>query len=310
MTTRGSQPGGHEAAQMASRSTGSMPEGRDVLRLLAVGDVYGSIGRRALKRLLPQLRQELDLDLVIVNGENSAGGRGISMRTARELRDSGADLITTGNHVWAQPDVSQVLDDPDLRVIRPMNFPDPAPGKGIIQFVVRGRTITLVDVLGRVYLDPLDDPFRAIDTTLLTLEHNPAEGDRPIVLVEVHAEATSEKQALAWFLDGRVSAVWGTHTHVPTADVRVLPAGTGYVTDLGMTGAYDSIIGSSVNETLQRFLTQRSLRLKAPEEGIAQLNAVLFEIDLTTGICLSGTRIDRYDANGVEGDAGLHGRTH
>lgn len=310
MTTRGSQPGGHEAAQMASRSTGSMPEGRDVLRLLAVGDVYGSIGRRALKRLLPQLRQELDLDLVIVNGENSAGGRGISLRTARELRDSGADLITTGNHVWAQPDISQVLDDPDLRVIRPMNFPDPAPGKGIIQFVVRGRTITLVDVLGRVYLDPLDDPFRAIDTTLLTLEHNPAEGDRPIVLVEVHAEATSEKQALAWFLDGRVSAVWGTHTHVPTADVRVLPAGTGYVTDLGMTGAYDSIIGSSVNETLQRFLTQRSLRLKAPEEGIAQLNAVLFEIDLTTGICLSGTRIDRYDANVVEGDAGLHGRTH
>ena len=280
------------------------------MRLLAVGDVYGSIGRRALKRLLPQLRQELDLDLVIVNGENSAGGRGISMRTARELRDSGADLITTGNHVWAQPDISQVLDDPDLRVIRPMNFPDPAPGKGIIQFVVRGRTITLVDVLGRVYLDPLDDPFRAIDTTLLTLEHNPAEGERPIVLVEVHAEATSEKQALAWFLDGRVSAVWGTHTHVPTADVRVLPAGTGYVTDLGMTGAYDSIIGSSVNETLQRFLTQRSLRLKAPEEGIAQLNAVLFEIDLTTGICLSGTRIDRYDANGVEGDAGPHGRTH
>ncbi len=277
--------------------------------MLAVGDVYSSIGRAALKRWLPQLRQDLDLDLIVVNGENSAGGRGISVRTARDLRDAGADLVTTGNHVWAQPDIVQVLEDPDLRVVRPLNFPDPAPGRGVRQIAVKGRTITLINVQGRVFLDPLDDPFRAIDTTLLTLDHDPAEGDRPIVLVEVHAEATSEKQALAWFLDGRVSAVWGTHTHVPTADGRVLPGGTGYVTDLGMTGARDSIIGASVNETLQRFLTQRSLRLKAPEDGPAQFNAALFEIDLVTGATISVKRVDRYDADGTDAEAGSHGRT-
>jgi metallophosphoesterase (TIGR00282 family) len=278
--------------------------------LLAVGDVYAGIGRRALKRLLPGLRQEFDLDLVVVNGENSAGGRGISMRTARELRDAGADLITTGNHVWSQPDVIQVLEDSDLRVIRPMNYPDPAPGSGLISISIKGRTITLLNVQGRVFMDPLDDPFRAVDNALLNLEHHRNDGQPPIVLVEVHAEATSEKQVLAWFLDGRVSAVWGTHTHVPTADLRILPRGTGFVSDLGMTGARDSIIGASVNETVQRFLTQRSIRLKAPEEGTALLNAVLFQIDLATGTCLNVQRVDRYDANGMEHDAGSHGRTH
>jgi metallophosphoesterase (TIGR00282 family) len=295
--------------QATFRSTGTQPVDRNVLRLLAVGDVYAGVGRRALKHLLPQLRHDFDLDLVVVNGENSAGGRGISMRTARELRDAGADLITTGNHVWAQPDANQVLDDPDLRVVRPANYPDPAPGRGMVQISIKGRTISLINVLGRVFMEPLDDPFRAIDTTLLTLERKPVDGEHPIVLVEMHAEATSEKQAMGWYLDGRVSAVWGTHTHVPTADGRVLPGGTGYVTDLGMTGAYDSIIGASVTETLQRFLTQRSLRLKAPDDGIAMLNAVLFEIDLTTGACLSVQRVDRYDANGEDDDAGSHGGT-
>jgi metallophosphoesterase (TIGR00282 family) len=272
--------------------------------------VYAGIGRRALVRLLPRMRQELGIDLVVVNGENSAGGRGISMRTARELRDAGADLITTGNHVWAQPDITQVLDDPDLRVVRPMNYPDPAPGRGMVQISIKGRTITLLNVQGRVFMDPLDDPFRAIDTALLTLGHTPTDGGRPIVLVEMHAEASSEKQALGWFLDGRVSAVWGTHTHVATADGRVLPGGTGYITDLGMTGAHDSIIGASVNETLQRFLTQRSSRVRAPEEGRAMVNAVMFEIDLATGDCLFVQRVDRYDASGGEHDAGSHGRTH
>jgi len=295
---------------VASRSPGSNPGGRDVLRLLAVGDVYAGIGRRALKRLLPELRQELDLDLVVVNGENSAGGRGISLRTARDLRDAGADVITTGNHIWSQPDASQVLDDPDLRVIRPINFPDPAPGQGYLQIPVRGKTVTVIDAQGRIFLDPLDDPFRAIDTTLLTLDHSPADGDRPIVLVEIHAEATSEKQAMGWFLAGRVSAVWGTHTHVPTADVRILPGGTGYVTDLGMTGAYESIIGASVNETLQRFLTQRPMRMRAPEDGLALLNAVLFEIEFATGACLSARRIDRFDASRIDGDDDSHRSTH
>jgi metallophosphoesterase (TIGR00282 family) len=281
---------------------------RGIIRVLAVGDVYGSLGRRAVKRLLPGLRAEVHADLVIVNGENSAGGRGISMRTAREIRDAGADVVTTGNHVWAQPDIIQVLEDDDLCVIRPLNYPDPAPGRGAIQIQVRGRTITVMNAMGRIFMEPLDDPFRAIDTTLLTLEHNPAEGERPIVLVDIHAEATSEKQAIAWYLAGRVSGVFGTHTHVPTADARVLPGGTGYVTDLGMTGPFDSIIGASIDQTIQRFLTQRSLRLRSPDSGDAVLNAVMFDIDAATGACLAVERVDRQDAGGVEGDARAQGR--
>lgn len=281
---------------------------RAAIRILAVGDVYGSLGRRAIKRILPGLRAEVHADLVIVNGENSAGGRGISMRTAREIRDAGADCITTGNHVWAQPDIIQVLDDDDLCVIRPLNFPDPAPGVGSRQLTARGRTITVINAMGRIFMEPLDDPFRAIDTTLLTLDHDPAEGERPIVLVDIHAEATSEKQAIAWYLAGRVSAVFGTHTHVPTADTRVLPGGTGYVTDLGMTGPYDSIIGASVDLTIQRFMTQRSVRLRSPDSGDAVLNAVLFEIDAESGACLAVHRVDRQDAGGVEGDARAQGR--
>jgi metallophosphoesterase (TIGR00282 family) len=290
------------------RSAGDSPAERGIVRILAVGDIYGSLGRRAAKRLLPGLRAELHPDLVIVNGENSAGGRGISMRTAREIRDAGADVITTGNHVWAQPDINQVLDDDELCVIRPLNYPDPAPGTGMAQRTVRGRTVTVINAMGRVFMDPLDDPFRAIDTTLLTLEHDPAEGERPIVLVDFHAEATSEKQAIAWYLAGRVSAVFGTHTHVPTADARVLPGGTGYVTDLGMTGPYDSIIGASIDLTIQRFLTQRSLRLRSPDSGDAVLNAVMFDIDAATGACLTAQRVDRQDAGGVEDDARAQGR--
>jgi metallophosphoesterase (TIGR00282 family) len=178
----------------------------------------------------------------------------------------------------------------------------------VIQIQVRGRTITVMNAMGRIFMEPLDDPFRAIDTTLLTLEHNPAEGERPIVLVDIHAEATSEKQAIAWYLAGRVSGVFGTHTHVPTADARVLPGGTGYVTDLGMTGPFDSIIGASIDQTIQRFLTQRSLRLRSPDSGDAVLNAVMFDIDAATGACLAVERVDRQDAGGVEGDARAQGR--
>lgn len=282
----------------------------DSIRVLAVGDVYGSLGRRAARRLLPKLRAELRVDLVIVNGENSAGGRGISMRTARELRDSGADIITTGNHVWAQPDIRQVLEDDDLRVVRPGNFPDPAPGNSSVSVVVKGKKVTVANFMGRIFMEPLDDPFRAIDALLFTLDHNPESGERPIVIVDFHAEATSEKQAFAWYVDGRVSAVFGTHTHVPTADGRVLPGGTGYITDLGMTGPRDSIIGATIEQTIQRFLTQRSVRLQTPESGDAVFNAVIFDIDARSGMCLDVQRVDRQDAGGIDGDARAQRRAH
>ena len=303
----------HDSDQQGQRSeplAGDKPANGRVIRIMAVGDVYGPVGRRAIKRLLPGLRAETRADLVIVNGENSAGGRGISLKTARELRDAGADVITLGNHTWSQPDIAQVLEDDDLRVIRPMNYPDPAPGRGLITLTARGRSITVANLMGRVYMDPLDDPFRAMDTALLTLHHDPTEGERPIVVVDMHAEATSEKQAMGWHLAGRVSALFGTHTHVPTADVRILPGETGYVTDLGMTGPRDSIIGATIESTLRRFLTQRAIRLQTPDGGDAVLNAVVFDVDAETGGCLSAFRVDREDAGGVEADGRAQRRAH
>jgi len=265
-----------------------------VLRVLAVGDIYGTVGRRALQRVLPEMRRELRIDVAIVNGENSAGGRGISLKTAREIRDAGADVITTGNHVWAQADHVQVLADEDLRVIRPLNFPDPAPGRGVIRIVVHGQPVVVINAQGRAFMDPIDDPFRAVSDAIDAHEYDDT-GRPPVFIVDMHAEASAEKQALGWHLDGRATAVFGTHTHVPTADMRVLPGGTGYVTDLGFTGARDSIIGAGVEQSLQRFLTGRPARLQSPDGGDAVVQAVLFEIDLVSGACRSVTRVDRLD---------------
>lgn len=270
------------------------------IRVLAVGDVVGSPGRKALRRLLPGLRQELAADLVFANAENSAGGRGVSVRTARELRDAGVDILTTGNHVWAQPDIEQALADDDLRLLRPLNFPTELPGRGACTLRVKGHEVTVVSLLGRVFMAPLDDPFRAMDTFLLLLAPAApaanADAQRPLVVVDFHAEATSEKQAMGWYLAGRVAAVVGTHTHVPTADERVLPGGTAYVTDLGMVGPRDSIIGSAIEPTVRRFLTHRPGRLPVADGPIG-FNAVLVELDADLGTCRTVRRVDRYDSS-------------
>lgn len=274
------------------------------LRILAVGDIVGSPGRKALRRILPGLRQELGADLVIANAENSAGGRGVGVRTARELRDAGVDVLTTGNHVWAQPDIDQALADDDLRLLRPLNFPTELPGRGACTVPVKGYQVTVVSLLGRVFMSPLDDPFRAMDTFLLLLAP-PASSSapppeaaarRPLVVVDFHAEATSEKQAMGWYLAGRVAAVVGTHTHVPTADERVLPGGTAYVTDLGMVGPRDSIIGSAIDPTVRRFLTHRPGRVPVADGPIG-FNAVLVDLDAGQGTCRAIRRVDRYDSN-------------
>lgn len=277
-------------------------EGPALLRVLAVGDVIGSPGRRTLARILPGLRTELRIDLVIANGENSAGGKGISGRTAREMRDSGVDVITTGNHVWVQADIDQSLADDDLRILRPLNYPTELPGRGSLSLRVKGHTVTVVNLIGRVFMNPVDDPFRAIDTMLLTQANDgvspPAVsqevGGRPLTVVDFHAEATSEKVAMGWHLAGRVAAVVGTHTHVPTADTRVLPGETGYVTDLGMVGPRDSVIGVEIEPTLRRFIMQRSARATVPD-GPVTFNAVLLELDPNRGTCRSISRVDRLD---------------
>jgi len=245
------------------------------------------------------------VDLVIVNAENSAGGRGVGVRTARELRDAGADVLTTGNHVWAQPDIDEALADDDLRLLRPLNFPDELPGQGARTLRVRGHDVTVVSLLGVAFMAPLDDPFRAMDAFLLSPAIQPpvqplgqkgglVGAGRPLVVVDFHAEATSEKLAMGWYLAGRVAAVVGTHTHVPTADARILPGETGYVTDLGMVGPRDSIIGAAVEPTLRRFLTHRPARAPVAD-GPLGFNALLIDLDAERGTCRAVRRIDRAD---------------
>jgi metallophosphoesterase (TIGR00282 family) len=264
------------------------------IRVLAVGDVVGSQGRKALRRLLPGIREEVEADLVFANAENSAGGRGVTVRTARELRDAGVDVLTSGNHVWSQPDIEQALADDDLRLLRPLNFPTELPGRGACTMRIKGYDVTIVSLQGRVFMAPLDDPFRAMDTFLLLLAPATADVQRPLVVVDFHAEATSEKQAMGWYLAGRVAAVVGTHTHVPTADERLLPGGTAYVTDLGMVGPRDSIIGSAIEPTIRRFLTHRPGRVPVADGPIG-FNAVLVELNADQGTCRAVRRIDRYD---------------
>lgn len=290
-------------ASLSPESAPAASAAGPMIRVLIVGDIIGSPGRKALRRLLPGLRQEFDIDLVIVNAENSSGGRGVGMRTARELRDAGADVLTTGNHVWAQPDIEQALVDDDLRLLRPLNFPTDSPGKGARTIRVKGHDITIVSLLGRVFMAPLDDPFRTMDTFLLLLAPPDSATQRPLVIVDFHAEATSEKLALGWYLAGRVAAVVGTHTHVPTADERVLPGGTAYVTDLGMVGPRDSIIGSAIEPTIRRFLTQRPGRLPVAD-GPVGFNSVLIELDADHGTSRAIQRIDRYDST----DTAVRGR--
>ena len=281
-------------------ASGGADDANRTIRVLAVGDVVGSQGRKALRRLLPGLRDEVQADLVFANAENSAGGRGVSVRTARELRDAGADVLTSGNHIWAQPDIEQALADDDLRLLRPLNFPTELPGRGACTMRVKGHDVTIVSLLGRVFLAPLDDPFRAMDTFLLLLSPESADVRRPLVVVDFHAEATSEKQAMGWYLAGRVAAVVGTHTHVPTADERVLPGGTAYVTDLGMVGPRDSIIGSAIEPTVRRFLTHRPGRVPVADGPIG-FNAVLIELDAEEGTCRAVRRVDRYDPSDDRG---------
>jgi hypothetical protein len=254
------------------------------VRFLMVGDVVGRPGRDALAELLPPLRNELRLDLVAVNAENAAAGRGLTTRLAKELIRAGADVLSSGNHIYDVREFVPDLEAGVLPVLRPANYPAGVPGRGLINV---GR-VTVINLMGRTFMPvAVDDPFRAADRLLDEVPPG------NIVLVDFHAEATSEKQALAWYLDGRVAAVVGTHTHVPTADARLLPAGTAMVTDLGMTGATDSIIGDDVAAVLHRFLTSMPTRLPVAAGGDAVMNAVLIEVDDATGLATHIERVDR-----------------
>jgi metallophosphoesterase (TIGR00282 family) len=255
-------------------------------RILFVADVVGHPGRVAVKAILPNLRGELQPHLTIVNGENAAGGFGLTAKIAAELKAAGADVITTGNHVFAQKDFL-----PDLanleRVLRPANYPPRAPGRGSCLVEVGGVQVLVMNLMGRVFVsDGLDDPFRAADAILS--EHPEVR----IVFCDMHAEATSEKTAMGWYLDGRASAVVGTHTHIPTADARVLPGGTAYVTDVGMVGPRDGCIGMDKDVVLERFLTAVPNRFVVAT-GPVTWNSVLITINASTGRATSIQRVDR-----------------
>ena len=257
----------------------------DEFRILFVADVVGQPGREAVKALLPGLRKELRPNLTIVNGENSAGGFGLTAKLVSELRGYGAEVITTGNHVFAQKDFVAELPKLDL-VLRPANYPPSAPGQGWCVTEAGGYKVLVMNLIGRIFLDSLDDPFRAADEIL---KRHP---DVRIVFCDMHAEATSEKTAMGWYLDGRASAVVGTHTHVATADARVLPGGTAYVTDVGMVGPRDGCIGMDKDVVLQRFLTGVPNRFVVAS-GPVTFNSVLVTINPSTGRATSIQRIDR-----------------
>jgi metallophosphoesterase (TIGR00282 family) len=230
------------------------------VKLLFVGDIVGSPGRRALQALLPKLREQHEPDWVVVNGENAAGGVGINAKIARDLLDMGVDAITLGNHAFRHRDVYPVLDS-DAPIVRPGNYPRADPGRGHVIVKRDGATLAVVNLSGSVFLDVPRSPFPEADAILADLR-----GRADHVLVDFHAEATSEKIAMGWYLDGRVTACVGTHTHVPTADARVLPEGTAFITDVGMTGARGGVIGADREHALRRFLTATPVKLDTATE--------------------------------------------
>lgn len=248
------------------------------MRILCIGDVVGSAGCAFLRAHLPAFKRQQHIDLTICNGENSADGNGITVRSAEHLYASGVDVITLGNHAFRRREIFPFLDE-GHSIIRPLNFPSPdTPGRGYCTVDMGYTTVTVINAMGQEYIDArVDNPFIAVDRVL-------AQVDSKIVLLDFHAEASSEKRAMGLYLDGRVSAVFGTHTHVLTADAEVLPGGTGYITDLGMTGVIDSCLGVKKDIIIRRFITKLPERFEYAD-GACKLNCAIFDIDRSTGRC-------------------------
>jgi 2',3'-cyclic-nucleotide 2'-phosphodiesterase len=261
------------------------------LRILFVGDVFGQAGRRIVSEHLGPFIEQRDVDLVVVNAENAAGGFGVTPSIADELFDLGAHVLTTGNHVWDKREIIEFMqsvpensNDRARRVLRPANYVGGTPGYGVYQGELpSGQSYAVINLQGRTFMANLDDPFRTADSLIEKIRAK-------VIFVDFHAEATSEKVALGWYLDGRVTAVIGTHTHVPTADQRVLPGGTAYQTDVGMSGPYDSVIGVEKELVIHRFLTGMPGKFE-PAKGDPRMCAVLIECDGKTGRALSIDRI-------------------
>jgi len=257
------------------------------MKILFIGDIVGNPGREAVKKLVPELTKEYGLDFVIANAENAAGGSGITPRVALELFDAGVDVLTSGDHVWKKREILEIIDN-DSRILRPANFPAGAPGRGAAVFSTRGGIkVGVINLQGRVFMEPLECPFK---TAVKATEELGRE--TKVIIVDIHAEATSEKIALGWYLDGLVSVVAGTHTHVQTADERILPKGSACITDVGMTGPQESVIGRRTEDVLERFLTAIPTRFEVADGNI-QLQGAVFDIDENTGKARSIARIQK-----------------
>jgi len=256
------------------------------VNILFIGDIVGKPGRQAISRELHRLVDRYSVDVVIANGENASGGFGITAETAKELFACGIHLFTSGNHIWDKKEALDYLQRED-RIIRPANYPEGTPGRGsALVTTPGGDKIGVINLEGRVFMNNLECPFRTADREIAALS-----ASTKIIIVDFHAEATSEKSSLGWYLDGRVSAVVGTHTHVQTADERVLTAGTAYITDVGMTGAFDSVIGVRKEEPIQKFLTHLPAKFEVAKKDL-RINAVVLAIDAGSGMALGIERVN------------------
>lgn len=255
------------------------------MKILFIGDIVGKPGRKAVRALLPGIVGQYGVDIVIANCENAAGGFGVTRKIVDELYHNEIDILTSGNHIWDKKEISNFIDDYET-LLRPANYPEGTVGKGSVVIDTRlGISLGVLNLEGRVFMKPLDCPFRVAEREIEKLKHK-----TNIIIVDMHAEATSEKEALGWFLDGKVSTVLGTHTHVQTADERVLPHGTAYITDVGMTGSFDSVLGIRKEVALERFLTLLPNRFDVAK-GDIRLQGVLIDIDNETGKGLSIERL-------------------
>jgi 2',3'-cyclic-nucleotide 2'-phosphodiesterase len=261
------------------------------VKILFIGDIFGEPGRRAVRRLLPDLVSEYAPDLILANGENASHGFGITPGQVDELIDAGVEVITSGNHIWDRKEIAPYLaEHPGSRLLRPANYPGGSPGDGLYLGATRsGVPYAVINLQGRVFMTSIDCPFRGADAMLARIPP-----EVKIRIVDFHAEATSEKVAFGWYVDGRVTAVIGTHTHIPTADERVLPGGTAYITDAGMTGPFESVIGIEKELVIEKFLKQTPVRFDVAR-GDVRLCGVLFEADPSNGRALSIVRIMRPD---------------
>ena len=250
------------------------------MKLLFIGDIFGHAGRRIVADHLADIRKTQGIDLVIANVENSAAGFGVTPAVADELLGYGIDVMTSGNHIWDKRDIYHYFPH-QPKLIRPANYPAPAPGSGVrMHATSAGVRYAVINIQGRVYMPNIDCPFRTIDTILASIPE-----DVKVRFIDFHAEVTSEKMAMGWYVDGRVSALVGTHTHIPTADTRILPKGTAYQTDCGMTGPYDSVIGVEKEPVLQKFLNAMPIKME-PAKGSVELHSVIVEVEEATGRAL------------------------